>query len=291
MVTILLSGGLGNQMFQYAAAKALAKRLNVPLYINLYSLTKRTKATSRSYGLDIFEIDTPIKSSVKGKLLIKMRPFIQQHRSFFQLLGFFTDIYALQYEPAVESIKGDIMMSGYFQSEQYFKDIKSDLLKDFRFKKPLDGMNIELSNQIVNSESVAIHIRRGDYITDKGASQNFVTCGKEYYQKAIEYITNKISNPQFYIFSEDMEWVKENLSFGEYPTSYIDWNRGKDSYRDMQLMSMCKHNIIANSSFSWWAAWLNQNTKKIVVAPEKWFLEEFKNGFLNDFYPKGWIKI
>lgn len=291
MVTILLSGGLGNQMFQYAAAKALAQRLDSPLNIDLYGLTKKTKATVRSYELDIFNIDAPIRSTIKGKLVIKMRPFIQKHRLFFQHFGILTDTYALQYESLIETIKGNIIMSGYFQSEQYFKDVKSDIYKGFSFKKPLNNKNLEVAKKVAQSESIAIHIRRGDYITDKGANQNFVTCGKEYYQKAITYIANKIQNPIFYVFSEDMDWVKENLDFGDFPVTFIDWNRGSESYLDMQLMSLCKHNIIANSSFSWWAAWLNQNTQKIIVAPEKWFQEEFKNKFLDNFYPEGWIKM
>ncbi|MBK5720418.1 alpha-1,2-fucosyltransferase [Dysgonomonas sp. Marseille-P4677] len=291
MVSILLSGGLGNQMFQYAAAKALAKRLDSSLNIDLYNLTKKTKATVRSYELDIFDINAPIKSTIKGKLFIKMRPFIQKHRSFFQHLGLLTDTYALQYEPIIETIKGNVTMSGYFQSERYFQDIKSDIFKDFTFKNPLGERNLEVAEQIAQSESIAIHIRRGDYITDKGASLNFVTCGKEYYQKAIAYIARKIQNPIFYVFSEDMDWVRKNLNFESYQVLFIDWNRDKESYLDMQLMSRCKHNIIANSSFSWWAAWLNRNSQKIVIAPEKWFQEDFKNLFLDDFYPNGWVKI
>lgn len=291
MVTILLSGGLGNQMFQYAAAKSLAKRLDSALTIDTYSLTKKTKATVRFYELDVFNITVPIKSTIKGKLFIKARPFIQKHRSFFQHFGMLTDTYALQYEPVIEEMDGNVIMSGYFQSELYFKNIKSDIQEDFSFKKSLSGKNLELSEQITNCESVAIHVRRGDYITDMNASKNFVTCGKEYYQRAIDHITHNVQNPKFYIFSEDMDWIKENLDFKVFPAIFIDWNRGKESHLDMQLMSLCKHNIIANSSFSWWAAWLNQNAEKIVIAPEKWFQDAFKNKFLESFYPQGWIKM
>lgn len=291
MVTVLLSGGLGNQMFQYAAAKALAKRLDTHLFFDLYNLTKKTKMTARSYELDIFNIDVSCKSTIKGKILIKGRPFIQKHRVAFQHLGFLTDTYALLYEPVFRSIKGNITMSGYFQSERYFENIRAEIQNDFEFKVQLDDKNKDIANQIINTQSVAIHIRRGDYITDKNANQNFAVCDAEYYRNAISYIKEKIPQPSFYIFSEDMEWAKNNIDFGDYPSSYINWNKGKDSYRDMQLMSLCRHNVIANSSFSWWAAWLNKNVDKIVVAPSIWFKDEDKNKLLDDFYPSRWTKI
>ncbi|WP_165020339.1 alpha-1,2-fucosyltransferase [Dysgonomonas sp. ZJ279] len=291
MVTVILSGGLGNQMFQYAAAKGLAKRLNTSVAIDLYALEKKTQTTNRLYALDIFNIDEKITSSLKTKLFVKARPFIQKHYPFFQKLGFFSDRWAILYEPKFETLGGNIFMSGYFQSERYFKETEEDIRRDFTFRYPLDGKNLELSEEIKNTNSVAVHIRRGDYVTDKSAVNNFVTCDKGYYEKAIEIIRTKVVNPVFYIFSEDFDWVKENLSFGDAPIHYVRGNSGNKSYIDLQLMSLCKHNIIANSTFSWWAAWLNNNSDKIVIAPDKWYADENKNELLDEFYPKGWIKI
>lgn len=289
MVTVLLSGGLGNQMFQYAAAKSLATRLNTSVSIDLYAFSKKTQATVRPYELDIFNINNISEiSSLKAKLVTKARPFIQKHRAFFQRCGIFTDTYAILYQSAAETMNGKIIMSGYFQNEKYFKNIKEDLRKDFTFKSPLTGKNLETANQIKNRQSVAVHIRRGDYL-NKSTQSNFVTLDKAYYESAIKYISERIENPVFFIFSEDFEWIKENLNFGNYPVNFIDWNKGKDSYIDMQLMSLCKHNIIANSSFSWWAAWLNNNTDKVVIAPERWFNDEQKNRLLDNFYPEGWL--
>jgi len=291
MVTVLLSGGLGNQMFQYAAAKSLATRLNTPLSIDLYTFRKKTLATIRPYELDIFNIvDIPETISTKAKFVTKARPFIQKHRPFFQKFGIFTDTYAILYQPVFENITGNIIMSGYFQNEKYFKNIADDLRVDFSFKNPLTDKNTQVAEQITNKQSIAIHIRRGDYLNANSQS-NFVILDKAYYESAIEYMTNHIAKPEFFIFSEDFDWIKENLNFKGYPVTFIDWNKGKDSYMDMQLMSLCKHNIIANSSFSWWAAWLNSNKDKIVIAPELWFREEEKNKLLDDFYPEGWIKI
>jgi len=291
MVNVILSGGLGNQMFQYAAAKALTERLQTGLTLDIQTFGRRTEATARQFELDIFNIDYTIKSTLKGKLLIKTYPFIQKHREAFQSYGLFTDTYAILYQPAFETLKGNITMYGYFQNKCYFHNIASDIQKDFTFRKPLTGKNEELSEKIKTGNSIAIHIRRGDYLTNKSAVSNFVTCDINYYRKAIEYISSQINNPQFYIFSDDADWVKNNINFVNHPVSFINWNSGNESYIDMQMMSICKHNIIANSSFSWWGAWLNRNPDKIVIAPCKWFQEEKKNKLLDNFYPKKWIKI
>lgn len=291
MVTVLLSGGLGNQMFQYAAARALVTRLDAPLVFDLYTLEKKTLATKRHFELDIFNTQIEKQNTTKGKILNKIFPFAQRHRKFFSIFGFFTDTAAILYQPSFELLKGNITMMGNFQNEQYFKSIKDIIRHDFKFKDPLKGKNAELAKKIDNANSVSIHIRRGDYITNKGAANNFVTCDKDYYENAINYISKAIPNPEFFIFSEDFEWIKENLNFGNHPVTFIDWNKGKDSYIDMQLMSLCRYNIIANSSFSWWGAWLNTNADKLVIAPSKWFQDEKKNVLLDQFYPEGWIKI
>lgn len=291
MVTVLLSGGLGNQMFQYAAGRALADRLQTTLAVDTYALDKKTESTSRYYDLGVFNLEVKKVSSFRNKLFIKARPFVLNNRRFFRRQGYFTDIRTMKYEPDFEMLKGDVRMSGYFQNEQYFRNAETLIRQDFTFRFPLDGKNLELADHMVCIESVAVHIRRGDYISDKNASGVFAICDKEYYEKAIDYIASKTKEPVFYVFSEDIDWVKENISFGAYPVSYIDWNRGCRSYVDMQLMSLCAHNIIANSSFSWWAAWLNTNSEKIVVAPSQWFRNRKSNDLLDQFYPQGWTKL
>jgi hypothetical protein len=291
MVTVLLSGGLGNQMFQYAAAKSMATRLNTSLSIDLYTFLKKTEATVRHYELGVFSIgNISESSSLKAKLVTKARPFIQMHRPFFQKFGIFTDTYAILYQPVFETMEGNVIMSGYFQNQKYFKDIQGSIRHDFLFENSPTGRNVEIAKRITDSQSVAVHIRRSDYLKSNSHS-NFAILDKAYYENAINYVKNHVETPEFYIFSEDFEWIMGNLNFGDYPVNFIDWNKGKDSYMDMQLMSLCKHNIIANSSFSWWAAWLNSNVYKIVIAPGQWFQDEQKNKLLDDFYPDGWIKI
>lgn len=176
---------------------------------------------------------------------------------------------------------------GPYLSENYFLNIEDKVRKTFEFPKITEKENIELLERIEGKETVAIHIRRGDYV------DNTVLGGLaplSYYKKAIEYINEKIKNPIFIIFSNDIEWCKENLDFENNNVEYINWNKREKSFRDMQLMSLCKHNIIPNSTFSWWGAWLNKNPNKIVIAPKKWFTDE--SGISSDnVNSKSWIEI
>lgn len=288
MVRVILTGGLGNQMFEYAAGKALALRLNKKLALDTYALSKKTKGAQRSFALNIFDLNTEISSSWKTQLIVKAFPFVERNRNLFKkIFGYFRDRSAIVYRPEFSELKGNIILHGYFQNEKYFRSYQEIIRKDFSFNQPLQGKNKVISANLKIEESVAVHIRRSDYLTDS----NFAICDNEYYQRAIEEIKRRINNPHFYVFTEDFEWAKENLRFNKDKVTFVDWNRGKDSYRDMQLMSLCKHNIIANSSFSWWAAWLNSNAQKQVYAPSIWFRKEERNNDLKDFYPSDWIII
>jgi hypothetical protein len=177
------------------------------------------------------------------------------------------------------------LIDGYWQTENYLIDIKDTILNDFQLKLPLRNELKEIALKISDSNSVSIHIRRGDYAQDKKTNAHHGTCSLEYYQEAIKLITEKIQNPIFYIFSDDIEWVKENLKIN-YPKYHVEGNKG---FEDMELMKNCKHNIIANSSFSWWAAWLNTNKEKIIIAPKNWLNNpKFDT---SDVVPNSWIKI
>lgn len=176
-------------------------------------------------------------------------------------------------------------VSTYF-SEKYFLNHKL-VREKFKFPQITEEENLKIKEKIIKSNSVAIHIRRGDYI------DNPILGGLaplSYYKKAIKKIKEEVVKPNFFIFSNDIKWCKENLELLNEEIYYIDWNKGEKSFRDMQLMSLCKHNIIPNSSFSWWAAWLNENPNKIVIAPEKWFSDESEIPS-NDIVPSKWIKI
>lgn len=175
-------------------------------------------------------------------------------------------------------------ITGCSHSEKYFLEIKKRLIKLYQFDT-IDNKNKSILELILKTNSVSIHVRRGDYLSDP-ALGNLIS--KQYYIDAINYIKNKVNNPTYFIFSNDIEWCRQNLDLEN--CYYIDWNKGKESYRDMQLMSLCKHNIIPNSSFSWWGAWLNNNLEKIVVAPQRWINPKVQQSDI-DIVPETWIKI
>lgn len=175
----------------------------------------------------------------------------------------------------------------YFQCEKYFKEQEVIIRKDFEFSIPPSEKNEEIINIITSTNSVALHVRRWDYISNP-ANSLYNTCDLNYYHKAIGLMQEKIENPVFFLFSDDMTWVRENIHIsGE--AHYIDWNDNQRNYEDMRLMSLCRHNIIANSSFSWWGAWLNKSKWKIVVAPGIWFNDNKID--YSDVIPESWIKI
>lgn len=290
MITLILSGGLGNQMFEYAAGRALSIRHKSDLHIDLYILKKKTKATTRNYELTVFNIETPIKKSFLNKIAVKGFGFLKSSslgRTFLNNIGIFRDEKAQYYDSRFDDLSENTTLFGYFQNENYFKGISKQLRIDFTFKAPLKGQNDEIRSVIEQNTSVSIHIRRGDY---SNSNSNLPILDISYYKKAIEHVASQVSNPYFFIFSDGIDWVKENLDLSEFNHQFIDWNKNENSYIDMQLMSICKHNIIANSSFSWWGAWLNNNPNKLVIAPNKWYKGD--NGKYPDgFLPKEWIAL
>jgi len=193
-----------------------------------------------------------------------------------------------QYDVEILNAPKNSLFIGYWQTEKYFLPIQDTIRKDFTFKMPLEGLNKTLAESISSCNSVSMHIRRGDYVHNSETSKFHGVCSPEYYYEALEFIKKKSANIQLYIFSDDMEWVKVNMKF-DVPVTYVGNNIDNQSYVDMQLMSLCKHNIIANSSFSWWGAWLNNNPEKIVIAPSKWFNDSSINA--TDIIPEGWQKI
>lgn len=196
----------------------------------------------------------------------------------------YVEIEEFIFDPEVFKQKGKTLV-GIWQAEAYFKDIKELLVREFEFKIPTDKINRELIEKIVNSDSVSIHIRRGDYLNERWKYILGVIQGTIYYDNAVNYISGKVKNPTYFIFSDDINWARDNLKLDN--CRFVDHNKARDSYVDMYLMSICKHNIIANSTFSWWAAWINSNKGKIVVIPEQWVVGKKCEGM----YPQGWVRI
>lgn len=292
MIISHVLGGLGNQMFQYAAGRALALERSQPLRLDLSGFA--------GYGLhhgfllqEIFDcpVDVATESDIRAILgwqyasgirRVLARPALAALRR----NGFVVEPH-FQYWPGIKSVPNDSYLAGYWQTEKYFQDASLQIRKDFTFKSPLTGLNAELSEQIANVNAVSLHVRRGDYVSNDKNKAVYGACTLEYYRAAVRYITERTAQPEFFIFSDDPGWVKENLHLDQ-PCQYIDHNQGVESYNDMRLMSMCKHHIIANSSFSWWGAWLNTNPGKIVIAPGNWFVN---GNSTEDLIPKDWISL
>lgn len=284
-------GGLGNQMFQYAIGRNLAERnnTNLKLDISWFSQAKE-KSVLREYKLNFFNIIENIatEKEIRG---FKYYKKINDWKYFLYNLFFANNSIYITEElkdvskKILEKNYKNIYLDGYWQNEKYFKDTENIIRQEFTLKNKLDIKLDKLIEKIKNSSSISIHIRRGDYVHNKKTNSIHGICSLDYYQKTIKYIDEKIKNPVFFIFSDDIEWSKNNLKT-KFPTIFVEGNKDNE---DLILMSMCKHNIIANSSFSWWGAWLNNNSNKIVIAPQKWFNDSNKN--TENLIPNTWIQI
>ncbi|MDP1766805.1 MAG: alpha-1,2-fucosyltransferase [Methylotenera sp.] len=187
----------------------------------------------------------------------------------------------------INQLKDNVYLEGYWQSERYFHEFSNKIREDFTFKLPFSKQNTEIADRIGKVNALSLHVRRGDYANNSKTLATHGLCSLDYYRAAIQLIIKQVENPHFFVFSDDIAWVKNNLKI-DFPHLFIDHNLGAESYNDMRLMSLCKHNIIANSSFSWWAAWLNTNPQKIVIAPQDWFSNKVN---VSDLIPHGWIRI
>ncbi len=294
MKLIKLTGGLGNQMFIYAFCLNLrAKGQKAFLFIP----RKQNSYGHQGYELEkLFAIELYDSRSMKFQFFFLnlhnqfLRLFPKKWRPYlYQLIG----IYTIEvpenfiFYPNVFDFKHkNELFSGTWQSELYFESAFNEVRKSFIFNEKLvSDKTMEICSSIKSKNSVSIHIRRGDYLSPKYSSGFSGVCTNEYYMKAIRYIQDHIEHPFFYIFTDDKEWVNENFTIED--AVYVNVNFGKNSWQDMYLMSQCKHNIIANSSFSWWGAWLNSNQNKIVIAPKLWWKFFSKD----DVVPKTWIRL
>lgn len=279
MKIVKFLGGLGNQMFQYSFYLALKKSFKKvaadTTEFNEYTLHNGFELA------DIFSIQLDTISSLTFNLYNpKNRKWMW--RKLRRILGtrkaYIEEKIEFDFDKSIFSDTNDRYYWGYWQHIDYINISANELREDFIFP-PAEGKNKELIERIKNKNTVAIHVRRGDYLNIPLLDG---ICNEAYYQNAISYIEEKVENPLYIIFSNDIPWCK--TTFKNLNAIFVDWNRGRESYRDMQLMSYCDHNIIANSSFSWWGAWLNENSAKIVISPKKWInsssLDQKENGLL-----------
>lgn len=293
MILIKLQGGLGNQMFQYAFAAILAKKNGTRVFIegSIYiNVEKKEGYTPRRFELSIFDNQYTFANKSEISLFdnLSITNRIKKKIKFNYPKRFIEREF--EYCPKADSLKSPVYLTGYFQSFKYFYGFEDYLRSLFIFPiEKLSQENLDLISILKNENTVAIHVRRGDYVTDPHTNQFHGACSFEYYTKGILEITSKIENPTLVFFSDDSEWVKQNFDSLAFNKIFITHNNGINSWIDMYLMSICSHNIIANSSFSWWAAWLNNNPSQTVVAPQKWF-----QGIeidINSIIPEEWIIV
>jgi hypothetical protein len=283
MKIVKIKGGLGNQLFQYAFGRDFNIKKNIEIKID-NGINTNKQDTYRQYELDNFNITLPIATKEEVKKNKYPLGVISKLQRGFEIK--ILKKYNIGYAEKILDTK-EQYLEGFWQSYKYLESIKEVLLKEITLKEPLGEKYREILKQIEESDSVSIHVRRGDYINNPQTKKDHYTFGTEYYNKAIKIIEEKILKPVFFVFSDDIEWVKQNLKT-DYPTIFVSNSQTKD-YEELIIMSKCKHNILANSSFSFWGAWLNQNPNKIVIAPQKWnnkYQQEYK-----DLLPANWLKI
>jgi hypothetical protein len=280
LVVIKIMGGLGNQLFQYAMGRQLALRRGVPARLDITFFNDKSPATHtlRPYELGIFS-NLAIQSlnaaesqqlarteQLPYRLYNKVRRMLRLSPAFLYLGEgeyFRPNPLVLEGGPPAHLLQ----VEGYWQNEAYFTDVAVTLRQELAFPIFTDSRNQAVAEQLRTSmqPTVSVHVRRGDYAQYPA----FGMCSVDYYERALTYMQQQVAKPAFFVFSDDIAWARENLPLPA-DTTYIDWNKGTDSYRDMHLMSLCQNHIIANSSFSWWGAWLNPRPTKLVVAPQVW---------------------
>lgn len=291
MNSVWIAGGLGNQMFQYALYRKLnaignqtlcnIKFFDAPLYGKHFELEEVFDNVNLKFDDEDFFNER--KKSYKKNYTTKE----SRTKNYEELETnvFFLEKGHSEYDSRVYQLKNSAIM-GYWQTEKYFRDISDIIRKDFAFKKGENKLH-ELIQQIRTCNSVSVHFRRGDYLLPENNKMFGGICTDRYYEDAISYMQKKMNDIKWVFISDDIEWVRSNYKFDD--AVYITENMF-DEYKnwyDMCIISNCKHNIIANSSFSWWGAWLNNNSNKIVVAPSKWLNGEDTP----DVWCDGWIRI
>ena len=299
MVTVFLRGGLGNQMFQYAAGLAVAKKNNTDLVLDTVFLNDRFPRphfTYRTFDLaDVFDVAprftrlstladaVPIPGVWLGLDILAMKMRAAFHRAKIVYEGG-----KKEFDLAIIKAPRAVILYGRWEDENYFKEYEHDVRLAFQFRHALNGEAAALAERIASGNSVSLHVRRGDYAADKRVGNLMGDTNLSYYERAVEYMMKKVEKPTFFVFSDDIEWCKKNITI-DAPVVYVPAScAGPKAAHHLQLMSLCKHNIIANSTFSWWGAWLNANPEKMVIAPRRWYSTgDVPPGLVS----KGWIKL
>jgi hypothetical protein len=286
-VIVRLEGGLGNQLFQYAAGRTIALETGRKL---LLDPSAYREDRLRSYQLDHFAIAArPLRAGDVPLLKLRrsrLRGLVPRRWRYGIVREAFPARVPVWPEAPVDDA-GTPYLIGYWQSERYFAAVADTIRRELRVKAAPDGANARLLDEIAACDAVAIHVRRGDYVSNPAATAYHGLCGLEYYAAAIRRLSGKVSQPHFFVFSDDLDWVRENLDTG-HPTTWVGDN-ADTPWEDLRLMAACRHFIVANSSFSWWGAWLGAWPGKQVIAPARWFRAD--HGGEGEIVPAGWLRM
>lgn len=292
---VSLYGGLGNQLFQYAVGRSISVRFNAPLVLDLTwfdEVLHQSSMTVRKYALAPFDLPVQLRSSITtpnkfSRIQSIMSSFISRRLGIHFGEKRFTES-SFRFDKEVLHLRPPVWLSGYWQSHYYFDDatelIKNDLISAQKLSKNSD----EILKKICSLDAICVHVRRGDYVTNKNASLFHGLCTPEYYLKGVKLVAQGLKRPHGFVFSDDPEWVKANLDIG-LDFTVVDVNGSDEAHQDMWLMSACKHFVIANSSLSWWGAWLGNDAEKRVIYPSRWFADRTIN--TSDLCPDEWISL
>lgn len=291
MIIIRLKGGMGNQMFQYAFGRRMAEQLQCPLKLDLTALLDRSKRNFvfRDYDLHIFRIQEnfviqpsalrtiyKLRSSTVTRWMKKR---VQSGRNYYKEPHFHV------VESLIEDPVPNTVYEGWWQSERYFADIAEIIRREFSYSIPLLPGARAMLDRIQSSQSVCLNVRRTDFLQ----VDNLNTTDRDYFLRSADYLAERLSDPVFFVFSDDLEWCEQHLQL-PYPVVFVPHRiKGEKFGNYHQLMQACRHYIIPNSSFAWWAVWLNDHPDKMVIAPRRWFNEPGID--TSDLVPDDWIRL
>jgi hypothetical protein len=291
VIAVQLNGGLGNQLFQYAAGRSISLTLGVELLLNPVGIARSwRKQTARPFELWRYDIKARLATEREQRELrcAKLASQIGLHSTHWNVLL----EHSLDYNGAFAGVSAMTYLIGYWQSHRYFKGYEALIANEMTPTMALSSGSARRAGKIESGVSVGIHVRRGDYVTLKAASKCHGVLPSTYYELALTRIREAYQNLQYYVFSDDPNWCRNNLPFLEQSAEFIDSNTGLDAWQDLFLLSRCRHLVIANSSFSWWGGWLSdqfQGTQdRIVIAPWRWFANVPAG---DDRYPSHWLRL
>jgi hypothetical protein len=294
MILINFMGGLGNQLFQYAVGRRLAAKHTTPLK---FDVAWYQKQTLRSYQLDAFNIQAEIASVDEIKKFrradwdgLKARVYqAVQRRLPYYYRRVVVENTPFIFDPnIVNKVSRDVYLIRYWQNCSYLIPIASNLRQELTLRETPTPAFLAWREKIIRQESTSLHIRRGDYVNDLLINQVHGVCPLTYYSDAIDYIRQRVPETTIFVFSDDMDWAREKFD-NDPRYEFVELKETSRDQEELVLMSLCDHHIIANSSYSWWGAWLGDKPGKIVIAPQKWFNDTKRN--TQDLIPDTWIRL